>query len=71
MDRNNLNVIKNFKHNTIIGHEYVDLGLCSGQRWAACNVGAISPEEYGDYFSWGELETKVRGSAQLFVFFEL
>ena len=36
------------------GHEYVDLGLPSGLLWATCNVGADSPEEYGDYFAWGE-----------------
>lgn len=35
------------------GHEYVDLGLPSGLKWATCNVGATSPEEYGDYFTWG------------------
>lgn len=40
------------------GHEYVDLGLPSGLLWATCNVGAISPEESGDYFAWGETETK-------------
>ena len=40
------------------GHEYVDLGLPSGTLWATCNVGASSPEEYGDYFAWGETETK-------------
>lgn len=40
------------------GHEYVDLGLPSGTLWAACNVGAEKPEEYGDYFAWGETETK-------------
>ena len=44
--------------NTINGHEYVDLGLPSGLLWATCNVGANSPEEYGDYFAWGETETK-------------
>ena len=36
----------------------VDLGLPSGLLWASCNVGAESPEEYGDYFAWGETETK-------------
>ena len=36
------------------GHEYVDLGLPSGVKWATCNVGANSPEEYGLYFAWGE-----------------
>ena len=40
------------------GHEYVDLGLPSGLKWATCNVGATSPEEYGDYFAWGETEPK-------------
>ena len=40
------------------GHIYVDLGLPSGLKWATCNVGADSPEEYGDYFAWGETETK-------------
>lgn len=39
-------------------HEYVDLGLPSGTLWATCNIGANSPEEYGDYFAWGEIETK-------------
>ena len=39
-------------------HEWVDLGLPSGTLWATCNVGANSPEEYGDYFAWGETEPK-------------
>ncbi|MBO7283756.1 MAG: PEGA domain-containing protein, partial [Bacteroidales bacterium] len=46
------------KSSTINGHEYVDLGLPSGLKWATCNVGASSPEEYGDYYAWGEIETK-------------
>lgn len=37
-------------------HEYVDLGL--SVKWATCNVGADKPEEYGDYYAWGELEPK-------------
>ena len=44
--------------NTLNGHEYVDLGLPSGTLWAACNVGANTPEEYGDYFAWGETAPK-------------
>ena len=40
------------------GHDYVDLGLPSGTLWATCNVGANSPEEFGDYFAWGETEPK-------------
>lgn len=39
-------------------HEYVDLGLPSGLKWATCNVGADKPEDYGDYYAWGETETK-------------
>ena len=30
------------------GHDYVDLGLPSGTLWAACNIGAGTPEGYGD-----------------------
>ncbi len=37
-------------------HEAVDLGL--SVKWATCNIGAESPEEYGDYFAWGETTTK-------------
>ena len=40
------------------GHDFVDLGLPSGLLWATCNVGATSPEDYGDYFAWGEIEPK-------------
>ena len=36
------------------GHAYVDLGLPSGLKWATCNIGASKPEEYGDYFAWGD-----------------
>lgn len=39
-------------------HEWVNLGLPSGTLWATCNVGANSPEEYGDFFAWGEIEPK-------------
>ena len=38
------------------GHAYVDLGL--SVKWATCNVGATSPEDYGDYFAWGETKPK-------------
>lgn len=37
-------------------HEYVDLGL--SVKWATMNVGASKPEDYGDYFAWGETTTK-------------
>ena len=36
----------------------VDLGLPSGLKWASCNVGATTPEEYGSYYAWGEVLPK-------------
>ena len=41
---------------TINGHYWVDLGLPSGLKWATCNVGANNPEDYGNYYAWGETE---------------
>ena len=43
---------------TINGHDWVDLGLPSGLKWATCNVGASQPHEYGNYYAWGETTTK-------------
>ena len=43
---------------TLNGHDWVDLGLPSGLKWATCNVGASSPSDYGDYYAWGEISTK-------------
>ena len=40
------------------GHEYVDLGLPSGTKWAKMNVGAASETAYGNYYQYG------KGSAQ-------
>ena len=37
-------------------HEYVDMGY--GMKWATMNIGANNPEESGDYFAWGETDTK-------------
>lgn len=41
-----------------IQNDSVDLGLSSGILWATCNIGASSPSEIGEYFAWGEKETK-------------
>lgn len=38
--------------------DYIDLGLPSGTLWATCNVGANKPEEFGDYYAWGETVPK-------------
>ncbi len=43
--------------NYLIGpHEAIDLGL--SVKWAACYIGAKTPQDCGDYYSWGEIETK-------------
>ena len=38
------------------GYQYIELGL--SVKWGTFNVGATKPEEYGDYYAWGETETK-------------
>ena len=50
--------IKSFigTRNVSNGYEFVDLGL--SVLWATCNVGASAPEEYGNYYAWGEMEPK-------------
>ena len=48
--------LKTTDDGTIAGIEYVDLGL--SVKWAPFNIGATSPTECGDYFAWGEIETK-------------
>lgn len=47
---------KNVKYNRRMN--FVDLGLTSGNLWATCNLGASKPEEFGNYYAWGELTTK-------------
>lgn len=47
-----------------LDHAIVDLGLPSGTLWATTNVGATSPEGYGDYFAWGETEPYYNGDSQ-------
>ena len=44
------------KEQKINGHEYVEMG--DGLKWATMNVGASKPEDYGDYFAWGETAAK-------------
>ena len=47
---------------------WVDLGLPSGLLWATCNVGATTPEGYGDYFAWGETTTKDRYTWSTYIY---
>ena len=46
----------------------VDLGV--DVKWATMNVGATKPEEYGDYFSWGETEPKEEYSWPLYKYYD-
>ena len=48
--------VANFEVATNNGHAYVDLGL--SVKWATCNVGATTPEGYGNYYAWGETTPK-------------
>lgn len=45
--------------NYVTSGPWVDLGLPSGLLWASCNVGAEYPEQYGNYYAWGETTTKI------------
>ena len=45
--------VQNVCHTDTKGHEYVDLGLPSGLKWAKCNVGAEKETDYGYHFMWG------------------
>lgn len=52
------------------GYQYVDMGLPSGLLWATCNIGAKTSTEFGDYFAWGETETKSRFSWDNYKWYE-
>ena len=45
-------------HGISVGLEYVDLGLSSGRKWAACNVGSCTHEGFGTFFAWAETAPK-------------
>ena len=51
-----LSALKTITSTSVPILEAVDLGLPSGLKWASFNLGASSPEEYGDYYAWGETE---------------
>lgn len=57
-DLQDIKAILHFMDENVGGYDFVDLGLPSGTLWATCNVGAEKPEEYGDYFAWGETAKK-------------
>ena len=51
-------------------HEFVDLGLPSGNLWATMNIGANSPMEPGDYFAWGETKPKANYSKSTYKYWD-
>lgn len=51
-------------------HEFVDLGLPSGNLWATMNIGANSPMEPGDYFAWGETRPKANYSKSTYKYWD-
>lgn len=54
----NVSAVSVYKSGTENGHDYVDLGLTSGTKWATCNVGATTPQDSGNYYAWGEVTEK-------------
>ncbi|MBR3074422.1 MAG: Ig-like domain-containing protein, partial [Bacteroidales bacterium] len=56
LQRNIVSRMVPFEVKTVPVPEAIDLGL--SVKWASFNVGASKPEEYGDYYAWGEIETK-------------
>lgn len=48
----------------------IDLGLKSGTKWACCNVGASKPEEYGNYYAWGENSAKSVYNQDTYLFYD-
>jgi hypothetical protein len=46
--------IKIKEYDPYVGHEYVDLGLPSGTKWATMNIGASSETDYGNYYQYGK-----------------
>ena len=49
--------------------EMVDLGLPSGTLWASFNLGATRPDEFGDYFAWGETAPKTEFNSSNYKWF--
>lgn len=49
-------------------YEAVDLGL--SVKWASCNVGAQVPEEYGDFYAWGEIVSKNNYSESTYLYYD-
>lgn len=53
---------------TVSAGQVVDLGL--SVYWASCNLGAEKPEEYGDYYAWGESKPKSEYKIEYYSYFD-
>ena len=53
---------------TVTAGQAVDLGL--SVYWASCNLGAEKPEEFGDYYAWGETKTKSSYSKENYSYYD-
>ena len=62
--------VLNDRSGVIDGHVYVDLDLPSGTLWAAMNIGATNPEDYGDYFAWAETNPKTTYDWNTYKYFQ-
>ena len=51
-----------------VGLEMVDLGLPSGRKWCNMNLGSNTPEDYGDFYAWGEILTKSSYSSSNYLY---
>lgn len=47
----------------------IDLGLPSGTKWACCDIGADSPNDHGELYAWGEIDTKQNFSVSKYTLF--
>ena len=54
---------------TIERSSLVDLGITSGILWADHNIGGTNPEDYGDYYAWGETTTKGTYGSSNYVYY--
>ena len=53
---------------TVTAGQAVDLGL--SVYWASCNLGAEKPEEFGNYYAWGETKPKSRYSEENYLYYD-
>jgi len=54
------NIVKNIDTKELwdFYNNFVDLGLPSGTLWCKYNLGAKKSEDIGNYYAWGETQTK-------------